>query len=158
MAKKHEYLTNQVFEDIIPETVAEALAKWDAGEPVFSVEMGGLGPGYEHCIQTIAFECMRVWLPTLPWPAPGEELPEDWKDRLDELADPYIAALDKMPGGGFSGAQVGAGKNLAANVCRRGYREALRDPVVADRLIQVQRVMPQFDQLTKEAAVAESGK
>lgn len=151
-------MANQEPVDIIPETVAEALAKWDAGEPVFSVEMGGLGPGYEHCIQTIAFECMRAWLPTLPWPTLNDEFPDDWNDRLDELSDPVIDVLDKMPGGGFTGWQVGAGKNLAACVCRRGYREALRDPAVADRLIQVQRVLPEFNYFTAEAAVAEASK
>src|SRR5687768_3007466 len=42
--------------DPIPETVEDALRQWDAGETVFTVEMGGLGPGYEMAIQGLAFE------------------------------------------------------------------------------------------------------
>lgn len=135
--------------DIIPETAAEALRKWDAGESVFSIEMGGLGPGYEQCIQILAFEIIRAWLPTVPWPplqVEGRTKEEDeaahkeLSDRLEALSDPVISALDKE--NGFSGAQVGAAQNLASCVLRRGYRAALRDPAVADRMIQVSRKMP----------------
>lgn len=33
-----------------------ALAAWDAGEPVWSCDMGGMGPGYEQCIQIMGFD------------------------------------------------------------------------------------------------------
>lgn len=45
----------------IPETCEEALARWDAGETVFTAEMGGLGPGYEQAIQeTVCPKCQRA--------------------------------------------------------------------------------------------------
>ena len=117
--------------DPIPETVQEALATWDAGEFVFSVEMGGLGPGYEMAIQGLAFEMMRK--------IDGFQ---DWEDKrklgaLDKSLEPIVSICDKKPWGGFSGAQVGAAKGLASRVCRMGYRNALREDVVKDRLIQV---------------------
>lgn len=114
--------------DPIPLTVDDALAKWDAGEVVFSVSMGGLGPGYEMAIQGLAFELMREFRKIVNWES---------KDYITPISNPIIERCDKLPWGGFSGAQVGAAINLAAIVCRRGYRAALRDPVVHDRLIQV---------------------
>ena len=120
--------------DPIPETVAEALALWDSGESVFSVEMGGLGPGYEMAIQGLAFEIMRAlhgfdWLDT-----------ETLSARFDAVVDPIVHELNSKPWGGFSGAQVGAASSLAAMVCKRGYRAALRDPALDDdRRIQVSK-------------------
>lgn len=44
---------------LIPETAADALARWDEGDTVFTVEMGGFGPGYEQAIQLLVFEMIR---------------------------------------------------------------------------------------------------
>lgn len=30
---------------------ADLLKRWDAGDPIWSIEMGGLGPSHEQCIQ-----------------------------------------------------------------------------------------------------------
>jgi hypothetical protein len=123
--------------DPVPETVAEALAKWDAGESVFSVEMGGLGPGYEMAIQGLAFELMRAIQ------AAGFKEWDDDEARQKfsrEVLDEVARRCDAEPWGGFSGTQVGAAKNIASCCCRRGYRSALRDPAVRpDRLIQVSK-------------------
>jgi hypothetical protein len=113
--------------DPIPETVNEALAIWDSGESVFSVEMGGIGPGYEMAIQGLAFELMRLYK-DVDWTVEPPSIPDD---------EDIIHACDSFQWGCFSGAQVGAARNLAAMVCRHGYRNALRNPVVSDRLIQV---------------------
>ena len=129
-------------DDVIPETVNEALALWDSDRSVFSVEMGGIGPGYEQCIQVLAFELMRAWK-DLAWPAIGVDLPDAFTESLNSAAEPVISRLDREAKG-FSGAQVGAAKSLAACVCRRGYRTALRDDAVKDRLIQVSRKLPVF--------------
>lgn len=125
--------------DPIPETVAEALARWDRGESVFSVEMGGLGPSYEQAIQILAFELMRAFDGKLP------RIEVEWTDEnkatLKSLANEVETRLDGVYG--FSGAQVGAARSLAVIVCRRGYRAALRMPEVKDRLILVSRNMPE---------------
>jgi len=46
-------------------TAQEALAKWDAGETLTSIEMGGIGPGYEQAIQIAIFEYIRRGHPGL---------------------------------------------------------------------------------------------
>lgn len=125
--------------DPIHETVAEALAAWDRGETVFTVEMGGIGPGYEQCIQILAFELMREW--NGRFPPVGEPMSDGDRQKLNDSADAVVHLLNAQYG--FSGAQVGAAKNLASLVCRRGYRAALRMPEVKDRLIQVSRNMPE---------------
>lgn len=120
--------------DPIPETVTAALKQWDAGESVFSVEMGGLGPGYEMAIQGLAFELMRKLRRFKKW----ED--KDELEKLDKKLDKTVVhKFDKEPWGGFSVAQVGAAKCIASRVCRVGYRTALREGVVKDRLIQVSK-------------------
>ena len=134
--------TNE-YRDPIPETVYEALERWDAGKPVFSVEMGGLGPSYEQAIQTMAFEIMRA-IKDLPWAEddPKEDAESSRRmDHINRVANEAAGKASEMVGGA-TGAMVGAAKSLAHIVCERGYRAALRDPEVADRLIQVARVFP----------------
>jgi len=79
----------------------EQLRRWDAGETIWTIEMGGLGPGYEQCIQVLAVEIVRDELgKMIPNPAPAK-----WADRTVSRVN------DKC--GAFSGAQVGAAKQLA---------------------------------------------
>jgi len=120
---------------LYPETALDALAKWDAGESVMTVEMGGLGPGYEQCIHIMAFEIIRKW-----------------GGKRDEiLAMPKAERWDALVGGipkaimeeiGPSGAQVGAASNLAWITIDRGWRAAIEDPAVKDRHIQVSKAYP----------------
>lgn len=120
--------------DPIPETVDDALKRWDAGESVFTVEMGGIGPGYEQCIQILAFELMREFK-DLDWEA------VDAQERGQAIINAVVGRLNGDLH--FSGAQVGAAGNLASRVCKVGYRKALREDAVKDRLIQVSRKMPE---------------
>lgn len=63
----------------IPETAHEWLEVWDSGEPVASVEMGGLGEHYEQAIQVTAAEALRELLHLDP---ESGELPlEAWWKR-----------------------------------------------------------------------------
>jgi hypothetical protein len=56
---------------------AEWLRRWDEGRSVWSIEMGGLGPGYEQCIHVTAAEILRYMLheqvDTSAW---GEDEPD----------------------------------------------------------------------------------
>jgi hypothetical protein len=119
---------------MIPETVIDALAQWDAEKDVTVVEMGGLGQGYELAIHGLAFEVMRAIQGFTNW---------DDKNAVDKLQkdviDPLISKVNKEPWGGFSGAQVGAAVNIAGQVCKRGYRVALSDKAVQDRLITLNK-------------------
>lgn len=120
---------------------AEWLARWDAGERVWSVEMGGLGPGYEQAIQIAAAEILRYMLDN------ALNTTESWDDSAVWMRDraaieaasfehPVIRKL------GLSGAQWGAAMSIASNLYRRGPIAALTDEAVKDRKIQVSKHFP----------------
>lgn len=112
---------------------ADLMVKWDNFEPVWSVEMGGIGPGYEQAIQMTAFE-MLAYLVDHPTD------PETWKDggwekvrdNLDREVGPVVADL------GLSGAQWGAAVNISTIYYRHGPTKAL-SMVDKDRHILVSK-------------------
>lgn len=116
---------------------ADWLRRWDAGDGVWSIEMGGLGPGYEQCIHITAAEVLRWLLRHTPdfndedaWPATREAISRD------------VTGLPAVDALGLSGAQWGAALNLACQLYRRGPREVMTDERVKDRHIQVSRNFP----------------
>jgi len=117
---------------------AEQLKRWDAGESIWSIEMGGLGPGYEQAIQVLAVEILRDWL--------GKPLPE--KVDTWTFADATVKRIDKKQEdgkyscGGFSGAQVGAAAQLAYKWLTDGPRACLTQVEESDRHIQVSNSWP----------------
>jgi hypothetical protein len=128
-------------------TNEEALAAWDKGDSIWSASMGGLGPGYEQCIQLMGFEMLRAIL---------ENPPKDWKEfddaetGLDKWRD-YCKGIESKPKVAHvvktlrvSGAQYGAAMNLATVLARNGYSEGL-EKVDKDRLIQVMRTFPTLE-------------
>ena len=44
---------------LYPATLDEAIERWDSGRLLFSIELGGLGPGYEQAIQITGMELIR---------------------------------------------------------------------------------------------------
>ena len=126
--------------DLYGADAADWLQRWDAGKTVWSIEMGGLGPGYEQCIHITAAEILRHMLASNYM----VELLDDAsalkqvRKEIDAMADQNktIQAL------GLSGAQWGAAMNLAVMFYRRGPRAAMNDDRVKDRHIQVQRTFP----------------
>lgn len=117
-------------------TVADALAAWDRGDTIWSVEMGGLGPGYEQCIQLLIVELLRAQGDT-PLPDDGDK--EAWGTWGDVVSHRVSEEC-----GGMTGAQVGAAQSCAARMLRVGYGAALLEMkgLDADRLIQVSRDWP----------------
>jgi hypothetical protein len=113
-------------------TARDALAAWDRGEPVQTVEMGGIGPGYEQAIQILAFELIRE---AGPLPKPNAEGRYD----LSGWGEAVVARLDETCG--FSGAQVGAAKGLAFHGLLKGWAALLAE-VEPDRRILVSRSFP----------------
>ena len=116
---------------------ADWLARWDAGKSVWTIEMGGMGPGYEQCIHITCAEMLR-WLlsrkPTL----------EDMTERKKLLAD-LDATMFKLPivdNLGLSGAQYGAAVNLAFQFYNNGPIKVMADERVKDRHIQVNNSFP----------------
>jgi hypothetical protein len=109
------------------DTPAELVAAWDAGDIVHTVELGGLGPGYEQTIHILVFELLHSAGP----------LPEDGK--FGTWGDDVVERLDKEHG--FSGAQVGAAKSFAAAIIKHGMKR-VREMAGKDRSILVSRRFP----------------
>ena len=117
------------------------LARWDKGRSVWSIEMGGLGPGYEQCIQITCAEVLR-------WLLDSNCSMEDWEgdenkrkadmDKIDEA----LFANTKINQLGLSGAQHGAAVSLACMLYKRGPIEVMTDDRVKDRHIQVSSGFP----------------
>ncbi len=130
--------------DLVAPDAAEQLRRWDAGESIWSVEMGGLGPGYEQAIQTLAIEIVRD---NLGKPLPTQETWNNWGDSTITRID-YQLPDGKWSCGGFSGAQVGAAKGIALRWLRDGPQQA-HDSAPADRRIQVSKFWPHAPEVTK---------
>jgi hypothetical protein len=122
---------------IYPESAKEAVAKWDEGETIWSIEMGGLGPGYEQAIQLLFVEIMRDHIDT-PFPQDEKELKEYLNNKFGEEA---IKRTDKNAGG-YSGAQVGAAKQLAYKFMTDGWDKVMAIDSIKDRHIQISNSWP----------------
>lgn len=104
---------------------AEVVARWDEGRSIWSIEMGGLGPGYEQSLQTAMIEFLRHLVA-------GGSIDET--DGLSERLSPL----------GLSGAQWGAAKSLAACFHENGPQATIK-MVKDDRRIQVSKRFPTID-------------
>lgn len=139
------------------ETCIELLERWDAGHSVWTVEMGGLGPGYEQAIQVLAIECLRELVAKdFEWTGTHKDGETTEADKRDSdtcraLLDPVVSRVDKWPGCGFSGAQVGAAMHLAAKFHRFGPIWVY-DNAPEDRRIQVSKDWPREPDVAKSPA------
>lgn len=120
---------------------ADWLARWDAGRGVWSIEMGGIGPGYEQCIQITAAENLR-WLLANKIDADAEFTGDKWQSVRERMQTAAFAnpVVEKL---GLSGAQWGAAVSLATALYKQGPRQIMADPKMADRKIQTRRTFPQ---------------
>lgn len=129
--------------DLYGADAADWLRRWDAGQTVWSISMGGLGPGYEQCIQIVVAEILRHLLERKYDVAAWDSLPVWEKDHaeIDEASwsNPRVKKL------GPSGAQWGAAMELAASLYRYGPRTLMTDERTKDRHIQVRRSFPSID-------------
>ncbi len=109
--------------------IRKHLAAWDAGQIVPSIEMGGLGPGYEQTIQILAIEIMRD--------NPAAPSEKQWRN----FGDATVRRIDCRRIDGTY-AQVEASKNIAAMFLRHGIEAAI-EKAPQDRLIWVSRFWPE---------------
>jgi len=115
---------------LYPKDIKDAVERWDRGETVWSVEMGGLGPGYEQAIQIGMIEVLRRLI--------GHEIPTGDTDWSDFLA-PYISEVSKEFNLQLSGSQAGAIAQLVCKFITKGWI-AVDD--VRDRMIQISKAWP----------------
>ena len=135
-----------------PDTAREALALWDSGQPVFTAEMGGIGPDYEQCIHIMAFEVVRELLRREPllsscWDAVEAAQTGDKEDAKRQArafigsVEAAVLALPLVRDIGSSDAQWDAAQNLAYITVRKGWAKALSE-LPDDRIIQVSNHWP----------------
>jgi hypothetical protein len=132
-----------------PQSVDEALAAWDRGDEVETVEMGGMGAGYETAIQCVVFELLRgiraddELKRAITDTPKGQTFPPEVLEKLDALtleADAKDPETGRYKLGGLSGAQAGAAQNLAIILTTKGFQGAREQ--VPDRLIFVRKQDP----------------
>ncbi len=119
-----------------PQSLEEAIEQWDSGKSLFSVEMGGLGPGYEQALQIAGMELIRGF----------KDAEIDWEDedRLKALGDEmneYMWADATVKGLRLRGAQADAAKNIACVFIRNGWEKGL-EMAPEDRWIQISKTFP----------------
>ena len=119
-------------------SAAEAVEAYDRGESLWTVEMGGLGPGYEHCIQVGAIELVRKMVGQ---PLPPDDDSEASKSARCEWAQAELHEVDREQRLRLSGAQAGAIRTLAFRAIRDGWT-AMVNSAPLDRRIQFSKAWP----------------
>ncbi len=115
---------------------ADVLQRWDRGDSIWSVAMGGFGPGYEQAIQLTAMEVLR-WMVR---EKPNADDAEEWLGAMSDMAEEVQPIVEPL---GLSGSQWGAACSLARGFYEKGPRDAVKC-VPNDRLIQVSRDFPRL--------------
>ena len=106
----------------------EIVDDWNDEKIVWSASLGGIGPGYEQCIQDILFTLLSKY--------PSDKIGEgkDGYKKFQEWSNDIITKMDEKYG--FSGAQVGAAQATAYQFIKYGYSEMM-NKLDDDRHIQV---------------------
>jgi len=127
---------------LVHDTAAEMLAAWDRGETIWTLELGGLGPGYEQAIQTMAVEFTRAGIAS-EWKPSGDK--ESDNKSWEAICNERMMQIDDAIGGA-SGAQFGAARWLAYQWLHNGGPRALALRADAqndeDRIIQCSKAFP----------------
>lgn len=125
-------------------TAEELVAAWDRGESVWTIECGGLGPGYEQAIQVAAVEFARA---TLGFERTGDDKAD--YARFGELCDAALKPIDGKLGG-ITGAMYGQAKWLAWQwVCNGGPAKLVEKAEAEgekDRVIQCSKAWPRLEE------------
>jgi hypothetical protein len=97
----------------------EWLSRWDRGDTVWTVVLGGLGPSYDQCINIAVAEVVRALLVMKPTLEAGA-LSKDDGARLEE------ALLETLKEVGLSGAQFGGARGFGFQLYAQGPMKAIQ--------------------------------
>ena len=97
----------------------EWLSRWDRGDTVWTVVLGGLGPSYDQCINIAVAEVVRALLVMNPTRVAGR-LSKDDDARLEGVL------MDTLKGIGLSGAQFGAARGFGFQLYAQGPMKAIQ--------------------------------
>ena len=125
--------SGEVEYNLHPQSLNEAIEWWDGEKSLFSVSMGGLGPGYEQALQIAGMELIRGF----------KDKDIDW-DNIENLGDEmnnYMWGNDEIKKLRLSGAQAGAAKNMACVFIKNGWEKGL-EMATDDRHIQISKNFP----------------
>ena len=120
--------------EIYGKDAKEWLKRWDEGKAVWSIEMGGLGPGYEQALQIAAVEVLRYFIEYEFDKEFASINTEDLYDRFREHK--IIQTL------GLSGGQWGAAIYIAKLLCSLGPIKIMTDPAYTNNKIQISKYFP----------------
>jgi hypothetical protein len=116
----------------------EAIERWDSGQALWSIELGGLGPGYEQAIQILVVEIVRDALASTH--PVSDYVRENGTKLFQDLAD-KTAHKHNETCLGFTGAQVGVATSFAFKIVTEGWPKVLEeiraDPQLKERMIQI---------------------
>ena len=119
---------------------ADYVKRWDDQGHVWSISMGGFGPGYEQALQLAMIEVLRHLVATKP-DSSGWNLPDRWRVQVDGMYEPLTLVLSPL---GLSGAQWGAACALAGKIYADGPIAVLKG-AKDDRRIQVSKNFPTLE-------------
>lgn len=112
----------------------DLVRKWDAGDTIWSITLGGFGPGYEQALHVAAVEFAREGLDV---PLEGDPA-TFWREGWDEVCNRAMQRIGSwLPG--LSGAQYGAAKWLAWQWVHGDGPTFVEAAKFEDRRIQVSR-------------------
>jgi hypothetical protein len=132
---------------------AEQVRRWDTRKSIWTIEMGGMGPGYEQAIQVLAVEITRDNLGK-PLPDPNSEASKEWGFATVERID-QKQADGSYSCGGFSGAQVGAARWLAYQWLSIGPAALHADKLYDGRHIQALNYWPRVPETPSSPSKSE---
>lgn len=112
------------------DNLKEAVNKWKNNACVTTIEMGGIGPGYEQAIQVLVFEYLTKYFE------------KDFKGFTEKNFLPIYDKLNEAFQ--FSGAQVGAAKFLITEYLK-DFDGVMSKDILQDRKIIVSRDFPRLD-------------
>jgi len=121
----------------------EILRNWDNDKLVSTIDMGGMGPGYEQAIHICAFEMLRYIIDNpidfdKSDSDDGEEYWESYKKSRDASLYADGSPCKEL---GLTGAQAGAAGNVSSMFFRHGPKKAV-SMADNDRHIMVCRTFP----------------